>query len=190
MKKTGNARSQSSVSRSRLRGLGASVEAIRSTLHDVTQALQTELTCDVNEILKIAIGRFQSSSSLITVAYEGEGDQGRVVMKGADLSEVIGTLIQNAIEAHSSTPSGDEKTVTVRVRPVNGKVHIDVEDNGPGIPEEYREQIFDETFSTKGQGRGFGLAYALRCLQGCGGSIRLDPYVAQGTRFVVELVRV
>jgi PAS domain S-box-containing protein len=174
----------------RLRGLGVSVEAIRSTLHDVSQALQTELTCDVDEILKITINRFQSSTPLITVAYEGEVEHGRVVMKGADLSEVIGTLIQNAIEALSSTPTIEEKMVIVRVRSINGKVHIDVEDNGPGIPEEHREQIFDGTFSTKGQGRGFGLAYALRCLQGCGGSIRLDPYVSQGTRFIVELVRV
>ncbi len=174
----------------RLRGLGISVEAIRSTLRDVSQALQIELTCDVNEILKITMNRFQSSSSPVTLTYEGEVEQGRVVMKGADLSEVIGTLIQNAIEALSSAPPGDEKLVIVRAHPVGGKVQIDVENNGPGIPEQYRDQIFDESFSTKGEARGFGLAYALRCLQGCGGSIRLDPCMAQGTRFVVELVRV
>ena len=173
----------------RLRILGNAVGEIRTILHDLSVALQAELTCDLSEVLKTTLARFSADSSPIVLKYENGVENVRVVMKGADLSEVVSTLIQNAIDALSSVDGAEEKWVSVRGRPVNGKVLIEVEDNGPGVDEEHREMIFDDSFSTKGPSRGFGLGSALRCLQGCGGALRLDTGVARGARFVVALVR-
>lgn len=173
-----------------LRGLGVAVETIRATLRSISQSLQTELTCDVAEILKIALNRFLSPSSPVNLTYENGLQNIRAVMKGADLGEVVGSLIQNAIDALMSAHGENERTVTVRVKPLAGKVRIEVEDNGPGVAEQHRARLFEDSFSTKGEGRGFGLAYALKCLQGCGGSIRLDTTTEKGARFIVELARV
>ena len=175
---------------SQLRNLGGGIEKIRTTLQDISHSLQTELTCGIDEILKITINRFQASSSPVILACEEDMNGVRVVMKGADLADVVSTLIQNALESLSVAAIEGEKRVVVRVHPINSRVRIDVEDNGPGVPEEHREKIFDDMFSTKGEGRGFGLSHALRCLQGCGGALRLDAGVERGARFVVEVVRV
>ncbi len=173
-----------------LQDLSDAVQRTRTSLHEISESLQTELTCDLEEVLKIALSRFQASAS--PVACEGAEDlKGvRVLMKGSDLADVLSTLIQNGIEAFSDALEEEKRRVIVRVHPPGGKVRIDVEDNGPGVPEENREKIFESMFSTKGEGRGFGLPHALQCLKGCGGALRLDPSAENGARFVVEVVRV
>jgi PAS domain S-box-containing protein len=173
-----------------LRNVGGAVEVIRTALRDIAQCLQSELTCDVDEVLTIALNRFASSAIPLESVCESDMKGVRVVMKAADLSDVLSTLIQNAIESLSSSTLESEHRVTVNVRQPNGKIRIEVEDNGPGVPVELRDRIFEDLFSTKGDGRGFGLGHALRCLQGCGGTLRLDPTVQHGARFVMELVRV
>jgi len=173
-----------------LRNVGGAVEAIRTTLRDIAQSLQSELTCDVEEVLTIALNRFTPSAIPMALVCESDMKGVRVVMKAADLSDVLSTLIQNAIESLSSSTLESEQRVTVTVRRPNGKIRIEIEDNGPGVPVELRDRIFEDLFSTKGDGRGFGLGHALRCLQGCGGTLRLDPTVQCGARFVMELVRV
>jgi PAS domain S-box-containing protein len=176
--------------RLRMGALGASVKTIQDILRNFMQPLHTELTCDLSEILTISVQRFTGLSSPVTITLDNALDQVRVLMKGADLGDVVSALIQNSIDALSGIGGAGDKQVTVRTTSEGGRVHIEVTDNGPGVAEEHRKEIFDESFSTKGTGRGFGLANSLRCLQGCGGTLRIDTTVKEGARFVVEVVRV
>lgn len=67
-------------------------------------------------------------------------------------------------------------------------VEIRVEDNGPGIPEELRAQIWELFFSTKGsKGTGIGLAATRKMIEEHGGTIRLHSEVGEGTVFQVLL---
>jgi PAS domain S-box-containing protein len=174
----------------RLQGLGAGVKTIQDILRDFLHLFHTELTCDVTEILTMALRRFTGESSPVAITLENSLTEERVLMKGADLSDVMSSLVQNSIDALSSSGKPGDKRVTIHAKSDGRRVHIEVTDNGPGVSEEHRKEIFEESFSTKGAGRGFGLGNSLRCLQGCGGTLRMDPTVKEGAKFVVELVKV
>ncbi|MEA2492030.1 MAG: two-component system, NtrC family, nitrogen regulation sensor histidine kinase NtrY, partial [Acidobacteriota bacterium] len=69
---------------------------------------------------------------------------------------------------------------------VDSKVHILVEDDGPGVPPELLPKIFDPYFSTKSTGTGLGLAIARKAIEEHGGRIHAEN-VDPGLRVVIEL---
>ena len=165
------------------------IATIKSITHDLECVLRTEFTCDVHAIVRLAMEKFRSHGSQVEIQCQEEAMPLPVVMRRAELNDVICTLVKNALEACEKTDGPLPPAVALRVTHAGQRVRIEVEDNGPGIPEALRAQIFNDHFSTKGEGRGFGLGYALRCLEGCGGSLRLDRSTPTGSRFVVELAR-
>ena len=66
---------------------------------------------------------------------------------------------------------------------------LEVSDNGPGVPEEYRERLFEPFVSSRrhGRGAGLGLAVVYAIVTEHGGEIELDPSAGPGARFVVRL---
>ena len=64
-----------------------------------------------------------------------------------------------------------------------GQVSIFIEDNGPGIPDEFKEQIFDVGFSLKPEGTGLGLNIAREAIARSGGELLYHPEFSPGTRF-------
>jgi signal transduction histidine kinase len=67
------------------------------------------------------------------------------------------------------------------------RVIISFEDNGTGISEALRKQIFSPNFSTKNSGMGLGLAISKRIVELFGGVIDFQSVETQGTTFVVQL---
>ena len=59
----------------------------------------------------------------------------------------------------------------MRVRREGGAVALEIEDTGPGIPEEVRHRIFEPFFTTKASGTGLGLAVVKRIVDGHGGEV-------------------
>lgn len=98
---------------------------------------------------------------------------------GWEMCRVLGNLIDNAVEALG--PSGPRSLRVSLSENVREYVFC-VENDGRKIPEEMREKIFETGFSTKGEGRGMGLATVRRIVREAGGDIRLDPD-APCTRF-------
>lgn len=101
-----------------------------------------------------------------------------------DLARVLGNLIENAI-VHN--PPGT--AVTVGVREHQGRVLVEVADDGPGIPEEARERVF-ERFGRLGDpraGTGLGLSIARELARAAGGDVRLERAAAGGSRFILDL---
>lgn len=65
---------------------------------------------------------------------------------------------------------------------------IRVEDNGPGIPPENLDRIFDVFFTTRATGTGMGLAIARSVIEEAhGGKLDVEPRAAAGTAFVIHL---
>lgn len=64
---------------------------------------------------------------------------------------------------------------------------LSVDDDGPGVPSDDRERIFDDGFTTRPGGSGFGLAFARKVIAANGGSIRCERSDLGGARFVITL---
>jgi PAS domain S-box-containing protein len=80
--------------------------------------------------------------------------------------QIILNLVRNAMDAVAGTTT---RRVTVRARRVAERVEIDIEDTGPGLPE--NAPIFDAFFTTKKGGTGLGLALVHRLVDGHSGSV-------------------
>ena len=80
--------------------------------------------------------------------------------------------------------------VIVRTRAGSpGDAVLEVVDDGPGIPEDARERIFDVFYSSRGGGTGLGLSIAKQIVERHEGTIELDSVVGEGTTFRIRLPR-
>jgi signal transduction histidine kinase len=69
-------------------------------------------------------------------------------------------------------------------------VVFEVEDNGPGIPSEVQEKVFEEFFSTKGtEGTGIGLLVVQKVAEEHGGTVTFTSETGKGTTFRVSIPR-
>ena len=96
------------------------------------------------------------------------------------LAEMLNNLIDNALRY---TPRGGR--VTVRVQPVSGEVLLEVEDSGPGIPDEERERVFDRFYrvlGTQSDGSGLGLAIVREIAHQHGAAISIGDAPHPGTQ--------
>ncbi len=101
---------------------------------------------------------------------------------GDRLCELFANLFRNAIE-HGSTGSETEMNVTVRVGPLGEGFYI--EDDGPGIPEEIRETVFDHGVSTATDGNGYGLSIVRTVANAHGWDIVATEAASGGARFEI-----
>lgn len=93
----------------------------------------------------------------IEVVREYDEDMPTITALGTELNQVWTNLVDNACDALEDAEDGIEPTITLRARAEDGDVVVEIEDNGPGIPEEVRHRVFDAFFTTKPPGRGTGL---------------------------------
>lgn len=102
------------------------------------------------------------------------------------ISQVIQNLILNSMEA---MPNGG--VISVNCRNVYlGKdkyIQINIRDNGPGIPKENLDRIFDPYFSTKKTGSGLGLAVTFSIIQKHDGKIDVISKPGKGTEFIIHI---
>ena len=106
----------------------------------------------------------------------------------ADESLLVRTFNNLLLNAKQAVPPGRAPSQRVALRPEGpGHVLITITDNGAGIPEEARENIFRPNFTTKATGSGIGLAVAKRGIESAGGRIWFETEAGVGTTFFIEL---
>src|SRR5262249_20604958 len=146
----------------------------------------------IGELINECIDRHRPRAEAKRMTLEGVPPPGELTV-WADpeaVSQILDNLVDNAVKY---TPAGG----TVRVRWSAGpdEVYIDVEDNGPGIPEVDLPRIFarfyrvDRARSRELGGTGLGLAIVKRLSQAMGGSGKVASEVGRGTTFTVTLLR-
>lgn len=105
--------------------------------------------------------------------------------------QIFVNLILNAFQAMADLPPSRQAVLRLSVAPesMNGAagVSVLVEDTGPGVPAEFREQIFNPFFTSKKDGVGLGLAIVAKIVDDHRGSIRLESSSDSGARFRVFL---
>ena len=98
------------------------------------------------------------------------------------LQDVFLNLFLNAAQAMKG-----EGTIRVTVRAGTGGVQVDVEDDGPGIPPDARERLFEPFFTTRHRGTGLGLPIVKRDVEAHGGEVTVTCPDEGGTRVTVAL---
>jgi len=73
-----------------------------------------------------------------------------------------------------------------RIPAQDGTIEVSVEDDGAGIPEEYRSRVFDPFFTTKDGGTGLGLSICHTIVEHHRGSIHIESGEEKGTRVSVR----
>lgn len=96
---------------------------------------------------------------------------------------ILNNLILNAIQ---SVPDGLPQ-LEVALKENNKKAVLSIKDNGRGIPDDLKEKIFVNYFSTKSSGSGIGLALAKKGIENIGGNIWFETEEGKGTVFFVSI---
>jgi signal transduction histidine kinase len=131
----------------------------------------------VNDIVKTTISlrsyEFGSANIRLFESY-GEGLPS-VVVNREEIQQVILNLILNAEQAMRSAHRGGTLTVTTKC--IDDSVVIEIQDDGPGVPQALAGRVFEPFFSTKevGEGTGLGLSIAMGIAEAHGGSLTLVP---------------
>ncbi|KLT19032.1 hypothetical protein AA980_05450 [Neobacillus vireti] len=100
---------------------------------------------------------------------------------------ILGNLVENAFEAiQTSVIQREHFIVSIYIKEEENELVIQVEDNGPGIDPTIKDAIFKDGITTKGKGRGFGLAFIARLISNHNGLIVCNSNL-KGTRMVVTL---
>ena len=106
------------------------------------------------------------------------------------LITVIGNLLDNAFDAmNESTDYKAHKELMFGIYSKPGAVLITVDDTGSGIKSENMEFLFDNGFSTKGEGRGTGLCQVKSMVENFDGKITVESQEGVGTSFSVSFTK-
>lgn len=127
----------------------------------------------------------------LELTFSAEDGCGTILADGGQLRQVLGNLINNAIDAMRQVTC---PKLSVRVRSMDRdcalgspSVEIAVTDNGCGIPPDQRERVFTPFFSTKAQGTGLGLSLVQRIVREHEGLLSLTSEVGIGTTVTILL---
>jgi len=154
-------------------------------------------TLDINQVLErtLSLCQFDLEAAQIRVERRMEPNLPLVCGDAALLRQVFFNIIVNARQAMSESHRGGRLTVRSFVQ--DGKLRVEISDDGPGIAPEIMDKIFDPFFTTRspGQGMGLGLSLCFGIIAQHGGRIwAASPAIQQyadgagpGTTLVVEL---
>jgi two-component system sensor histidine kinase TctE len=176
--------------------------ALRSSTHQVTRLASQLLTLsraepgsrrprsdriDLAETARQVLGNLAEEALRrgIDLGLEAGGTPVEVEGDGTMLREMLVNLVDNALRY---TQTGG--TVTVGVARRNGEAVLSVEDNGPGIAEADRAQVFERFYrviGTEQEGSGLGLAIVREVVDGAGGAVELGDATGGGLLVTVRL---
>jgi signal transduction histidine kinase len=159
------------------------VGAIKTYTHmDKTASKRVDVHAGLNSTL-IMLGHKLKKGD-VEVVRDFEKDLPHICGHAGELNQVWTNLLDNAIDAVDG-----QGRITVRTASENGRVLVEISDDGPGIPEEVRERIFEPFYTTKdvGEGTGLGLDISYRVVvEDHKGDIRVLSEPGD-TRFQVRL---
>ncbi|MFG0316375.1 MAG: protoglobin domain-containing protein [Planctomycetota bacterium JB042] len=109
---------------------------------------------------------------------EGRGDPN-------DLARALADLIANAVAA--CREHGIDGKIVVRAHRRDDDLVLEVRDQGPGIPLEDQQRVFEPLFTTRRHATGLGLALCRELVTAHGGAVELESEPGQGARFLIRL---
>ena len=141
--------------------------------------------CDVDQLLDGCVRLIQAQTDPARVTWRSERRSalGTVDLDEAQIEQALLNILKNAVEAIPA----DGGTVTIRADRGADSSCIEIEDTGPGIPDEARPHLFTPFFTTKQNGQGIGLTMVQEILRRHGFDYALEGPAGGPTRFRIVL---
>ena len=146
---------------------------LRFARHDSPRREPVHLAAEAREVAALFAHQLQDAG--VQLQLHGDDAGPAILGDPAEWRQVLFNLLRNALD---ESPRGG--SIRVDVTAVADDVQLQVADDGPGVPAELLDRIFEPFFSTKepGKGTGLGLAIVHRIVEAHGGTVR----VANGAR--------
>ena len=146
---------------------------------------------DINSVIikTLQLWKYQKKTDDMIIRTELSEDMPKVNINSNRVEQVFLNLIVNAYHALSDIKSGP-KILMIKSFSHDDRVRVVFQDNGPGIPEEKWDRVFQPFYTTKptGQGTGLGLSLSRDIIREHNGEITVGGNPGHGAKFIIDLV--
>ncbi|WP_302080780.1 histidine kinase N-terminal 7TM domain-containing protein [Salinibaculum rarum] len=164
----------------RITGIHNAVERMETLVNDLLTLARQGKTVDTTTTIDLdtTAQRAWDSTPTPDASIDIESTIGHVAADGSRLREALENLFRNAIE-------NTDGELRIRIGTLSDGEGFFVEDNGPGIPPDQRDRVFEHGYTTGEAGTGLGLAIVKRIIEAHGWEIRVTEGRDGGARFEV-----
>ncbi|HBA71920.1 MAG: PAS domain-containing sensor histidine kinase [Geobacteraceae bacterium GWC2_55_20] len=139
---------------------------------------------DINALIRETLTLYQEAHRGVTFAFVEDELMPKLTIDRDQIKRVIINVLENAVAAMEE--SGNI-VLTTTYDAVLKMAVISIADDGPGVPAEDKQRLFEPYFSTKKSGTGLGLAIVSSVINDHGGFVRVRDNKPHGAVFVIEL---
>lgn len=168
-------------------------DVVEHSASDTTGVTLVDVNSLVDRYLNLMVHSNRGGDDPIEITIERVFDDrvGELETSGTALGRALMSVFRNAVEAiraHAETQEDFEPTISVSTQRLANAVLIRVRDNGPGIPQDIRDRVFEPFYSTKGDHAGLGLSIANDTIvDELGGTFGLEHFKEQGAGFYITI---
>lgn len=170
---------------SRASDVSEEIDRLRTTLDTLTAGERDTVPVDLTAVLEDRARSLREANPDVDV--RTDVDPELAVMADEILEDVFANLLRNAVEHNDS----EDPRVWISTETDDERVRVEVADNGPGVDENVRDDVFRRGVSTANDGgpggSGFGLFFVDTMVNAYGGDVRVEDNEPRGARFVIEL---
>jgi len=149
-----------------------------------------------NEKVDLVLNLLKKDLEYIKIILEKKSGLPDIFADPGMIEHTIVNLIQNSIHALSKVKN---PTIIIKTYAANNNIYLEIEDNGCGIPKEHLENIYEPSFTLKGnkdtiksyetgtKGTGYGMTNVKKYIEQHKGSIFVESELGSGTKFIIKI---
>jgi signal transduction histidine kinase len=151
--------------------------------HHITPR-ETDLAGSIRETILLAIKNPSYRENLHDIEFQSDYDNRKFIGDADSLKQVFWNLILNSLQA---MPGGGVLSINLTEKRNPHEIVLAFSDEGSGIPEDKREEVFHPFKTFSGEGFGLGLSIVYRIVDEHGGRVTIKNNVPRGTRIEISL---